>query len=211
MRLLIYLTVLVLIFNSCVYDNSEKKDWHNCKQQATIQAYFNYALNHSSSVYLDSVLMILNDSIKLDRFFFLSYREEPNMFFCKKRNGNWEISKENVFLVDANTSNCLYDDTLLMNKDSINKKIHWFISQGFKHFVWIYSDSLSSRKTWITLFSKTAEIKNEYNLEREIFSRKHWQIGYNELDSARKEQVKKEIPINMFVFFYHPNPPPPYK
>ena len=83
--------------------------------------------------------------------------------------------------------------------------------QGFKHFIWIYSDTLSSKERWSPFFSKITEIKNEYKLERESFSKKLWQIGYDKLDSLKKEQVKEKIPINMLIFFYNPNsPPPPY-
>jgi hypothetical protein len=206
---LTYLTILLFVLNSCVTDNSEKKDWFNCKRQATVQAYFNYALNHNSSTYFDSTLTILNDSIKLDRFFFLIYKEDSNMFFKEKLGGNPEISKDHVFLIDINTSSCLYNDTLLTKKDSINKKLHWFMFQGFKHFIWIYSDTLSSKERWFPFFSKITEIKNEYRLERERFSKKLWQIGYDELDSLKKEQVKEKIPINMLIFFYNPNPTPP--
>ena len=209
MRHLINLTILIFALNSCVTDNSDEKDWSNCKRQATVQAYFNYALNHNSSVYFDSTLTILNDSIKFDRFFFLNYKEDFNMFFKEKWRGNPEIQKSNVFLIDVNTNSCLYYDTLLTKRDSINKKLHWFMSQGFKHYIWIYSDTLSSKESWVPLFSKIKEIKNEYKLERESFSKKHWQIGYDELDSVKKEQVKEKIPTNMLIFFYHPNPPPP--
>ena len=131
------------------------------------------------------------------------------MFFKEKWAGNPEISKDHIFLIDSNTSSCLYNDTLLTKKDSINKKLHWFMSQGFKHFIWIYSDTLSSKERWLPLFNKITEIRNEYNLERESFSKKLWQIGYNELDSLKKEQVKEKIPINMLIFFYNPNSPPP--
>lgn len=210
MRHLIYLTILIFAFNSCMTDNSDQKDWNNSKQQATIQAHFNYALNHNSSVYFDSTITILNDSIKLDRFFFLIYKEDSNMFFKEKWGGNPEINKDHVFFIDVNTSNCLYNDTLLTNKGYINKKLHWFISQGFKHFIWIYSDTLSSKERWLPLFGKITEIKNKYKVERDSLSKKLWQIEYDEIDSVKKEQIKEIIPINMLIFFYNPNPPLPH-
>ncbi len=209
MRPLTILIILIITFNSCVTDKSENLDWSKCRQKNTVQDYFNFAINSTSTAYFDSAIVVLNDSIRLDKFFFLSYKEDSNLFYKEEINSSWEIAKSNMFLIDANSSNCLFYDTLITNQDSINKKLEWFMSLGFKHFVWIYSDSLSTRKSWISFFGKIKEVTNKYKSVRERYSQDNWNIKLGELDSGKIEQVKEKIPMNMLVFFQNPNPPPP--
>jgi len=213
MKILLYLTFLIFTFNSCSTDSNEINDWNECKKQASIQALFNYSLNHTSSAYLDSALRILNDSIKQDSYFGLTYRENSNQFF-KRFMTDCLPREDHVFLININTGKCLYNDTLITAKDSITSKLDWFISLGFNHFVYIYSDSISSRKSWISLFGEIKEITNIYNSVRERYSINKWQVEYGKLGPEKQKLVKEEIPISLSIFFscpYPPSPPPAYE
>lgn len=209
MRILIYLTTFILIFNSCSPNKLDRLRWAECKQQNSIQAFFNFGLNNSSSAYLDSSLIILNDSIKKDRYFHLIYKEDSNLFYKAVMPNNGSIRKDHIFLIDISTGNCLLNDTIISEKNTINRKLDWFMSMGFKHCVWIYSDSISSSESWITLFGKIKEILYKYNSVREKYSIDKWKVEYTKLGVKNQELLKERIPINLIISFANPIPPPP--
>lgn len=208
MKVVLIIIIQILLITSCNNNSTLINDWEKCKQNSNVQSYLNFAFSHSKSEYFDSSIFEINRITKLDKRVSFRYNEDSNTFILLN-NVNAEIDKHNLIVIDAHSNSCLYNDTLIQNRDSVNNKIELFISLGCKHLIFIYSDSLQSKKSWTMFMENTNHVLNKYKSIRDNYSISRFKNKYEDLDLKTKKHVAEKIPINFFLFFSNPTPPPP--
>jgi hypothetical protein len=184
--------------------NNEIKEWERCRNINKFEHYFLFAKNHQTSIFLDSAIQTLNNFLLVDNHFFVTFKEDSNVFI-KGKITNIEIPKSSVFALNYMGNYAYYRDTIYLNDTCISTKLKIFLARRKTiNNVWLFCDSIKTKAEWITLFNKidTLNLKKKDMLDEFAFQK--WNMGYDELNMANKTAIRENIKINILIFFYSP-------
>jgi hypothetical protein len=198
---------LILTIFSC---HSDRKQWRELKDNCKFSTVFEFALNNRESIYLDSAIVIMNDSLSYDKNFFLRIYDDSIVYIKIDNSINYKLSKRKVILYNISKDALTYIDSIYTSPFLIDSIISNFIKitkkwGGF----YIYSDTLLEKNDWKKLFCTIDKIKSAYQIERENYSQLKFDMNFKRLENFKKNEVITEIPIAIVVYFKNPFPPPP--
>lgn len=202
----LFLLLVILIVSAC---SKDKKRWIEIKENPRFSAIFEFAYNNRESIYLDSAIVILNDSLSIDKNFWLWIHDDSIELIKIDNSVMYKISKSRTILYNINSNELKYIDSTYTSQSSIDRLISNFIHKIEWGGFYIYSDTLSNKSDWSSLFSTIDKIVNAYQAERENYALFKYAIEYKKLDNLQKAEVIKKIRMPIAVYFKNPFPPPP--
>jgi hypothetical protein len=204
-KLLLLLSILVTI--SC---DSGKNYWTAIKNNPRFSSVFDFAYLNRESVYLDSSIVLLNDSLSINKNFWLRISDDT-IRLVKIHDYKYEvlIRKSAIVIYNINLNQLKYIDSIYSNQTAIDSMISNFIHNIEWGGFYIYSDTLSTKDDWKSLFLAIDKAKTAYQLERDRFARDKYGIKFNKIDEIRKNEIIKRIRLPIAIYFKDPFPPPP--
>lgn len=192
------------LLSSCISDENHSVEF---RQARSFREIFEFAYHYRQSNFFDSAVTSLNKSLSKDKNFFLQVHDD-SIQYREIDNAMYELSKENVVLYNLNRKELNYNDSVYTSLFEIDSLFSVMITQRHKGAIFLYSDTLSSKKDWFDLFSMMDTIKSIYRLNREAYSAKYFHKTYDKLDKGETTEVRNIIPYRFVIYFKNPFPPP---
>jgi hypothetical protein len=179
------------------------------KRHQTFSSIFEFALKNYESNYLNSTVAILNDSLSIDKNFWLWIHDDTIKSIKIDNAIMYKIPKGNILLYDISSHSIKYIDSVYTSLSAIDSIIPDFIHRVPWGGFYIYSDTLKNNNDWISLFLTIKKVVKAYQAERENYSIINFGIKYENLDYSKKIKLIKEIRMPIAVYFKNPFPLPP--
>ena len=192
----------LISFYAC--NNADREEWEKCKEVNTFEDYFLFAQNHQTSVLFDSAIYTLNKFLLQRNHFYVKYIEDSNTY-VRGEITNFEISKSDVFALSYKGKYAYYRDTIYLNDSILTLKMEDFLNRKISHNnIWLFCDTIRSTIQWKSLFKKIDNLNLVIRKIKDEYAYSKWNIEYEKLNEENKVAMKKEIRINLFIFFYNP-------
>jgi hypothetical protein len=202
----ILLILIVLVLLSCDRDKSQ---WIILKENPRFSSIFKFAYDNRESAYLDSAIIVLNDSLSIDRNFWLKFHDDTVDFVDMDYMAAYKIPKSNVIFYYTNLNELKYIDSTYTAQNKIDSLIKAFIHNIEWGGFFIYSDTLIGKSDWLTLFSTIDKVVDAYQIAREDYALTKYGLKYGDLSQSQIDEVIKKIRMPIAIYFKHPFPPPP--
>ena len=199
----------LFILLTCFSCSQDKKQWTILKEKPRFSYIFKFGYDNRESQYLDSAIAILNDSLSLDKNFWLKFHDDTVDMIKMNYSVAYKIPKSNVLFYNVNLNELKYIDSIYTNQNSIDSIITNFIQKIEWGGFYIYSDTLRVRNDWLSLFSTIDRVANFYQTARENYSISKYGIKYKKINQLQKAEIIKKIRMPIAIYFRHPFPPPP--
>jgi len=198
------LTLIILI--AC---STDKKQWQKIKDHPRLSAIFEFADNNRGSMYFDSAISMLNDSIQKDNNFYLRIYDDSIKTIKIDGSVMYKLSKSNIILSNASNYEFKYIDSIYTSQPSIDTLIKSFLINREIGGFYIYYEGISAKENWIQLFTAIDKVKSAYTTERNRYAVEEYRVAYHKLDNSEKNIIKEKIPLGIVVYFRNPFPEPP--
>jgi hypothetical protein len=200
------LSLTILSFFSCSQD---KKQWITVRENPKFATIFKFGYENRTSMYLDSAIAILNDSLLIYKNFWLWIHDDSMELIKVDNSIAYKIPKSRILLYNINSNEVKYIDSIYTSKSSIDSLISVFIHEIEWGGFYIYSDTLANKLDWSSLFSTIDKAVYAYLIERENYSILKYGIDYQKIDNTKKAEVIEKIRMQIAVYFRNPFPKPP--
>jgi hypothetical protein len=198
--------LIVLTLLSC---DREKGQWTILKENPRFTSIFKFGYDNRESTYLDSVIIILNDSLSNDKNFWLKFHDDTVDFIDLDYSDAYKIPKRNVIFYNTNLNELKYIDSTYTAQNKIDSVIKEFIRNIEWGGFYIYSDTLKCKSDWLSLFATIDKIAYAYQTAREDYAIVKYGLKYRNIHLSQKAEVRKKIRMPIAIYFKHPFPPPP--
>jgi len=170
---------------------------------------FKFAYNNRESIYLDSAIIMLDDTLSHTKDFWLWIHDDTIESIKIDNSIAYKIPKGNIVLYNVNLNTLQYIDSVYTSQSAIDSLISNFIQKIEWGGFYIYSDTLASKDDWKSLFSTIDKAVTAYKTERNKYLMDKYGMRYKKnIDSTKMEAIKK-IRMSIAVYFRNPFPPPP--
>jgi len=200
------LSLTILSFLSC---SQNKKQWVAVRDNPRFSTIFKFGYRNRKSIYLDSAIAILNDSLSIDKSSKLWVHDDTIESLKYDNSTDDKIPIRNVIFYNVNLSELKYIDSTYTSQNSIDSLITNFIEKIDLGGFYIYSDTLKNKAEWFPLFSTIDKVVGAYQNARENYSITKYGLNYRKIAKSQKSEVIKKIRMPIVVCFQHPFPPPP--
>lgn len=201
LTLLLALTIL-----SC---DSDRKQWIMVKQNPRFSNLFKFSYNSRDSKYLDSAINIMNDSLAIDKNFWLRYHDDTIDMIKINFSYAYKIAKSSVIFYNTRLNELTYIDSIYNTQHSIDSVITKFIEKIEWGGFYIFSDTLENKNDWLTLFSTIDKVKFAYQTARENYAFTKYGLEFRNLDQEQKTFIISKIRMPIAIYFRYPFPREP--
>jgi hypothetical protein len=201
--------VTILLFLTIISCDSDKKQWRETKRISSFSNIFKFAYCNRESAYLDSALIMLDDSLSHSKDFWLWIHDDTIESIKIDHSVMYKIPKENIVLYNVNSNTLKYIDSVYTSKSAIDSIILNFVHKIQWGGFYIYSDTLVNKDDWSALFSTIDKTVNAYKTERERYSKNKYGIAYKNINDSIKKAVIRSIRMPIALYFKNPFPTPP--
>jgi hypothetical protein len=198
--------LIVLILLSC---DRDKRQWTILKENPRFSSIFKFGYDNRESTYLDSAIIVLNDSLSIDKNFWLKFHDDTVDFVDMDYMDAYKIPKSNVIFYNTNLNELKYIDSTYIAQNKIDSVIKAFIQNIEWGGFYIYSDTLIGKSDWLTLYSTIDRIGYAYQTAREDYALIRYGLKYKNINLSQKAEVRRKIRMPIAIYFKHPFPPPP--
>jgi len=202
-----YIPILTLIVSFAC--STEKKQWQEIKDHPRLSTIFEFADNNRGSMYFNSAISMLNDSIQEDNNFFLRLYDDSIKTIKIDGSVMYKLSKSNIILYNASNYELKYIDSIYTTQPSIDSLIYNFLINREIGGFYIYYEGISTNENWIQLYTAIDKVKSAYITERNRYAVEEYRVTYDKLGNSQKKIIKEKIPLGIVVYFRNPFPEPP--
>jgi hypothetical protein len=203
----LFILISVIAFISC---DSVTNNWITIRNSPRFSFVFDFAYRNRESVYLDSAITLLNDSLSISKNLWLRISDDTTEL-VKINEFQYEalIRKSSIVIYNTNLNQLKYIDSIYSNPSAIDSVVSNFIHNIEWGGYYIYSDTLSTKADWKSLFNAIDKAKTAYQSERDRYAITKFGIKFKKVDEIQKREIIKKIRLPIAIYFRDPFPPPP--